>query len=90
MTEEEVRKFISDKRDKFTPKAEEKRSVRFFSHDHVVRILRMEMFQQMSLKQLPTMEQFYAICTEKFLEKNTPQALRELAERDYHYSNPEK
>jgi hypothetical protein len=90
MTEQEVKKFISDQRSKFVLGMEAKKGARFFSDDHTVRLLRMEMFQQMSLKQLPTIDQFYAICTEKFLEKNTPQALRELAERDYHYSNPEK
>jgi hypothetical protein len=90
MTEQEVKKFISDQREKFVPIPEEKKSIRFMDDDYVVRVLRMEMFQQMNLKQLPTINQFYAICTDKFLEKNTFRALKEVAGRDYHYSNPEK
>lgn len=81
---------ISDAREKFVAGMEEKKGMRFNTDDRIVRLMRMELFQERNLKQLPTMEQFIEMIDEVWVNKNAGKAVRTAAETDWNYQNREK
>jgi hypothetical protein len=81
---------ISDAREKFVAGMEEKKGMRFRTDDRIIRLLRMDLFHEKNLKQLPTVEQFVEMIDEIWVNKNVNRAVKTAAETDYNYQNREK
>lgn len=80
---------ISEARAKFVSGDEENKGIRFRTDERVIRLMRMELFQERNLKQLPTMEQFIEVVNEEWVNKNVNRVLRVIAKTDWHYSQRE-
>ncbi len=81
---------ISDAREKFVVGMEEKKGMRFNTDDRIIRLMRMELFHEKNLKQLPTVEQFVESIDEIWVNKNVNRAVKMAAETDFHYTSKEK
>ena len=81
---------ISDAREKFVAGIEESKGMRFRDDDRVIRLMRMELFQERNLKQLPTVEQFVKLIDETWVNKNVNRAVKTAAETDWNYQSKEK
>lgn len=90
MTREEIVNVINQHRQKFNPQIEEKKGIRFFDDDRVIRRLRMDFFHEEDLSRLPTINEFIEKVSHSFLHGNVMNALREQASLDYNYMDKEK
>lgn len=90
MTKDQIVDIINEYRQKFNPQIEQKKGMRFFDDDRVIRRLRMDFFHEEDLSRLPSIDEFISKINHSFIHNNVANALREQASLDYNYTNKEK
>lgn len=90
MTKQEVIDLINKGRAEFKTEIDEKKCIRFRDDRRVINWMILEQFADNNLPRRPTEDEFLERVDITFLLQKIPDALKAMAELDYHYSNVEK